>query len=172
MNIFVELAFVLVEFTIERFVMVEVALFTIMGTEVVGDSQPVKSSHACPNVAEVGHTVRQSIERQNFVEEATGNVDVPAVLVAVKNVDLMKSDFTSGSMWLLFSLSTLTGVAKANRGVIDTIAKKANTFFILSVSDVLRGTIAVCKSNLSRRKSVVHCRIYAYSISHDISRGT
>ena len=42
----VEVAFVLVLFTIVRFVIVEVALFTRIGTEVVGESQPVKSSHA------------------------------------------------------------------------------------------------------------------------------
>jgi hypothetical protein len=41
----VEVALVDEEFTIERLVMVEVALLTRMGTEVVGESTPPMSSH-------------------------------------------------------------------------------------------------------------------------------
>lgn len=45
-----------------------------------------------------GHVVRQSGPRQNFVEEATGKVDVAVVEVAMKYEPFIKSVFTSGSI--------------------------------------------------------------------------
>ena len=78
-------------FTITRLVMVEVALLTRMGTEVVGERAPLKSSHDWPkDVPPVGHVVRQvsPVKQMEVAPKVVVVALVPRSVVAKSVVDV------------------------------------------------------------------------------------
>jgi hypothetical protein len=113
----VEVALVEVEFTEVRLVMVEVALLTRIGTEVVGESTPPMSSHAWPNPVE-GHVVRQTspvrhksvvvklvvvplVARRDDAKRLVVVADVPWMVVAKSDVEvaLVVVEFSPVKFW-------------------------------------------------------------------------
>ena len=85
---FVEVAEVEVELTVTRLVIVEVALFTMIGTEVVGESAPKASSHDCPkeDPQAVVPTKPEAMFRHPFARVSIRKTEVEATPLTVRAV--------------------------------------------------------------------------------------